>query len=171
MKLRYVSLLMSLAIAACTAHAQGVTDGSKPTREALNARPIPWKTGSLDMVPTTILHLQVIVTPGYSRGSHFAWFFAGGRDVVVVFSASSSDIDEMNSELDHRYFPTEGSIGDRRSFVILGSYKGPGGPPPPDPGGFPVSYVEMVTQAAFDTNIAEVHIDEARAGTAIEIAK
>src|SRR5262245_60831601 len=111
--MRAALLLLSLAIAAgCSAHAQGVTEGAKPTKEALNARPIPWKTGSLDLVPTTIQHLQVVITPGYERGQHFAWFTAGGRDVVVVFSGRANDIDEMTSELDHRYYPEGGVPGD-----------------------------------------------------------
>lgn len=172
MKLRSALLLLSLAIAGCAAHAQGVGDGSKPTREALDARPVPWKTGSLDMVPTTIRHLQVIITPGFLRGQKFAWFTAGGRDVVVVFSASSSDIAEMSDELSNRYFPEQGVPGDRRSYIILGSLKGPGGPPDPGPGGFPEAYVVMVMHAAFDTNLAQVHVDEAQIpGTVAEPTK
>jgi hypothetical protein len=162
--LRYACLLMSIATAACTAHAQGVSEGAKPTAAALNARPVPWKTGSLDLIPTTILHLQVIITPGFQRGQHFAWFTAGGRDVVIVFSASNDDIDEMNDELNRRYVPEQGVPGDKRSYIILGSYKGPGGPPDPGPIGFPEAYVVMVMRAAFDVNIAQIHIDEARVG-------
>jgi hypothetical protein len=161
--LRTTCLLMSIATAACAAHAQGVSEGPQPTREALSARPIPWKTGSLDLVPTTILHLQVIITPGFERGQHFAWFTRGGKEVVVVFSASTSDVDEMSDELNGRYIPEQGVPGDNRSFVIFGTYKGPGGPPPPDPGGFPIAYVELVMQAAFDTNVAQVHADQAAA--------
>jgi hypothetical protein len=161
-KLRSALLLLSLALAGCAAHAQGVPDGSKPTREALEARPVPWRTGSLQMVPETIRHLQVIITPGFQRGQHFAWFTAGGRDVVVVFSGSSSDIDEMNNELNNRYFPEQGLPGDRRSYVILGSLKGPGGPPDPGPVGFPELYVVMVMRAAFDANILQIHVDEVR---------
>ena len=160
MNLRTVCLLMSIATAACAAHAQGVSEGSQPTREALNVKPIPWKTGSLDLVPTTIQHLQVIVTPGFLRGQHLAWFTAGGKEVVVVFSASTSDVDEMSDELNRRYFPEQGVPGDKRGFVIYGTFKGPGGPPPPDPGGFPVAYVELVMQAAFDINVAQIHTDQ-----------
>jgi hypothetical protein len=163
-KPRSALLLLSLALAGCAAHAQGVTEGSKPTREALDAKPIPWKTGSLSLVPETIRHLQVVMTPGFQRGQHFAWFLAGGRDVVVVFSASSGDLDEMSNELNNRYFPEEGVPGDKRSYIILGALKGPGGPPDPGPGGFPEAYVAMVTRAAVDVNIAQVHIDEARVG-------
>jgi hypothetical protein len=165
-KLRSALLLLSLALAGCAAHAQGVTDGSKPTKEALNARPVPWKTGSLQLVPEGIRHLQVIMTPGFHRGEHFAWFLAGGRDVVVVFSASSGDLDEMANELNNRYFPEEGLPGDKRSYVILGALKGPGGPPDPGPVGFPEAYVVMVTRAAVDANVAQVHVDEAAVGIA-----
>jgi hypothetical protein len=162
-KLRSALLLLSLALVGCAAHAQGVSEGSKPTREALEARPIPWKTGSLQMVPETILHLEVIITPGFQRGQHFAWFIAGGRELVVVFSGNSTAVDEMSSELSERYFPEEGGApGDRRSYVILGTIKGPGGPPDPGPGGFPEAYVVMVMRAAFDANILQIHVDEAR---------
>jgi hypothetical protein len=161
-KLRSALLLLSLALAGCAAHAQGVSEGPKPSTEALNARPIPWKTGSLQLVPETIQHLQVIITPGFARGSKFAWFTAGGRDVVVVFSASIDDVEEMNAELNGRYLETQGTPGDRRSYVILGSYKGPGNPPDPGPGGFPEAYVVMVMRAAFDANILQIHVDEAR---------
>ena len=158
MNLRIACLLLSIATVGCAAHAQGVT----PSKEALSAKPIPWKEGSLDLIPTTISHLQVIITPGFERGQHFAWFMAGGRDVVQVFSASNTDVDEMTSELNRRYFPEEGVPGDKRSFVIFGTYKGPGGPPDPGPIGWPELYVVMVVQAAFDVNIAQVHVDEAR---------
>jgi hypothetical protein len=161
-KLRSALLLLSLALAGCAAHAQGVSDGSKPSAEALSARPIPWKTGSLQLVAEDIRHLQVIITPGFQRGQHFAWFTAGGREVVVVFSGSSTDIDEMSNELNGRYYPEQGLPGDRRSFVILGSLKGPGNPPDPGPGGFPEAYVVMVMRAAFDANIMQIHLDEAR---------
>jgi hypothetical protein len=163
-KLRSALLLLSLVLAGCAAHAQGVTEGYKPTKEALDARPIPWKTGGLERVPQTIRHLQVVMTPGFQKGQHFAWFLAGGREVVVVVSGSSSDIDEMSTELSNRYFPEEGVPGDTRSYVILGVLKGPGGPPDPGPGGFPEAYVVMVTHAAFDVNIAQIHVDEAPVG-------
>jgi hypothetical protein len=155
---------MSVVVAACSAHAQGVSEGPKPSRAALDARPIPWKTGSLELIPTTIQHLQVIVTPGFKRGEHFAWFTAGGSDVVVVFHATSDDVDEMNNELNRRYLPSQGVPGDKRSFVIFGTYKGPGGPPDPGPGGFPGPYVELVMKLSFDVNIAQIHLDEARLG-------
>ena len=172
MKLRSALLLLSLALAGCAAHAQGVSEGPKPSAEALSARPIPWKTGDLERVPTTILHLQVIITPGFARGEHFAWFTAGGRDVVVVFSASGADIDEMTAELNNRYFPEQGVPGDRRSFVIVGTYKGPGGPgPDPGPGGFPEWYVVMLMRAAFEINVAQVHIDQTQVGTITEPTK
>ena len=162
MKLRSALLLLSLALAGCAAHAQGVSEGYKPSAEALNARPIPWKTGSLQMVPETIQHLQVIITPGFQRGQKFAWFTSGGRDVVVVFSASVADVEEMNEELNGRYLEEQGMPGDRRSYVILGSYKGPGNPPDPGPIGFPEFYVVMVMRAAFEANIMQIHIDEVR---------
>jgi hypothetical protein len=161
-KLRSALLLLSFVLAGCAAHAQGVTDSYKPTKEVLEARPIPWKTGGLERVPQTIRHLQVVMTPGFQKGQHFAWFLAGGRELVVVFSGSSSDIDEMSTELSNRYFPEESVPGDSRSYVILGVLKGPGGPPDPGPIGFPEAYVTMVTRAAFDVNIAQVHVDEAR---------
>jgi hypothetical protein len=159
-KLRYAYLLLSIVVAACSAHAQGVTEGSKPSAAALDARPIPWKSGSLELVPTTIQHLQVVVTPGFRRGEKFAWFTAGGSDVVVVFRATSDDVDEMTNELNRRYLPAQGAPGDKRSWAIFGTFKGPGGPPPPDPGGFPGPYVEMVMRVAFDLNIAAIHVDE-----------
>ena len=163
MKLRSVLLLLSLALAGCSAHAQGVSEGPKPTREALEARPIPWKTGSLERVPEDLRHLQVIITRGFERGQHFAWFVSGGRDVVVVFSGNATDMDEMNQELNDRYMPEGGIPGDRRSYVILGTIKGPGGgPPDPGPIGFPEMYVVMVIRAAFDANIMQIHVDEAR---------
>jgi hypothetical protein len=137
-----------------------VTEGSKPTKEALEARPVPWKTGSLQLVPETIRHLQVVMTPGFVRGQHFAWFLAGGKDLVIVFSGSSSDIDEMSTELANRYFPEEGVPGDTRSYVIVGILKGPGGPPDPGPGGFPEVYVTMIQKAALEINVAQIHIDE-----------
>lgn len=166
MKLRYVSLLLSIAIAGCAAHAAGLSEAPKPNAAALNARPIPWKTGALERVPTTIPHLQVVVTPGFATRAgfepeHFAWLTSGGSDVVVVFSGSTDDMDEMSNEINRRYFPTQGVPGDKRSFVILGAYKGPGGPPPPDPGGFPGGYVEMVMRIAFSVNIAQVQLDRA----------
>jgi hypothetical protein len=161
-KLRSALLLLSLALAGCSAHAQGVSDGPKPSAEALNARPIPWKTGSLQLVSEEIRHLQLIVTRGFQRGQHFAWFVAGGRDVVVVFSGSSTDLDEMYNELSDRYNPEGGIPGDGRSHVILGTIKGPGGPPDPGPVGFPELYVAMVMRAAFDANIMQIHVDEAR---------
>jgi hypothetical protein len=162
-KLRSALLLLSLALAGCAAHAQGVSEGPKPSAEALNARPIPWKTGSLDRVPEDLRHLQVVITRGFARGQHFAWFIGGGRDVVVVFSASSTDVDEMNNELNERYYAESGGLpGDRRSYVILGAIKGPGNPPDPGPGGFPEAYVVMVIRAAFEANIVQIHIDEAR---------
>ena len=164
MKIRSVLLLLSLALAGCAAHAQGVSEGSKPTREALEARPIPWKTGSLQLVPETIGHLQVVITDGFRRGQNFAWFIAGGRDVVVVFAISSGDVDEMNNELNERYFSEGGLPGDRRSYVILGAIKGPGNPPDPGPGGFPELYVVMVMRAAFEANVMQVHVDEAQVG-------
>jgi hypothetical protein len=164
-KPRSALLLLSLVLAGCAAHAQGVTEGYKPTKEALEARPIPWKTGALELVPQAIRHLQVVMTPGFRKGEHFAWFLAGGRDVVVVFSASSSDLDEMGTELSNRYFPEQEIPGDSRSYVILGVLKGPGGPPDPGPVGFPELYVGMITRAAFDANVAQVHVDEVRIPT------
>jgi len=163
-KLRSALLLLSLVLAGCAAHAQGMTEGYQPTKEALEARPIPWKTGALELVPQTIRHLQVVMTPGFQKGEHFAWFLAGGRDVVVVFSASSSDLDEMSTELANRYFPEEGVPGDTRSYVILGAIKGPGNPPDPGPGGFPEFYVVMVMRASFEANVMQVHVDEAQVG-------
>jgi hypothetical protein len=161
-KLRSALLLLSFVLAGCTAHAQEVPDGSKATRDALSARPVPWRTGSLQMVPETIRHLQVIITPGFQRGQHFAWFIAGGRELVVVFSGNSTDVDEMGTELSDRYFPEQGLPGDQRSYVILGILKGPGGPPDPGPGGFPEAYVNMVVRASVDANIMQIHVDEAR---------
>ena len=167
MKLRSALLLLSLALAGCAAHAQGVPDVSKA---ALDARPIPWKTGSLQMVPEAIRHLQVVITPGFARGQHFAWFVNGGRDLVIVFSGTSSDVDEIGNELANRYFPEEGLPGDRRGYVILGVLKGPGpGGPGPDPGpsGFPDWYVRMIMRASVDANLAQIHIDEVQVpGTA-----
>ena len=172
MKLRSALLLLSLALAGCAAHAQSVTDVSALTKAALDARPIPWKTGGLDRVPQTIRHLQVVITPGFVRGQHFAWFIAGGRELVVLFSGSSADVAEMGDELSNRYFPEEGLPGDSRSYVILGVLKGPGGPPDPGPGGFPEVYVNMIVRAAVDANVAEVHIDEVRIpGTLTETTK
>ena len=161
MKLRSALLLLSLVLAGCAAHAQGVTE-AKPTKEALEARPVPWKTGSLQLVPETIRHLQVVMTPGFRRGAHFAWFLAGGKELVIVFSGSSSDIDEMSTELANRYFPEEGVPGDTRSYVIVGILKGPGGPPDPGPIGFPEVYVGMILKAALEINVAQIHIDEVK---------
>ena len=86
MKLRSALLLLSLALAGCAAHAQGVTEGYKPSAEALNARPIPWKTGSLQLVPETIRHLQVMITPGFQRGQQI------GIHVPNNMTAVKSDV-------------------------------------------------------------------------------
>src|SRR5262245_54501709 len=158
-----IAWLISLAMVACTPIPQ--PQPPRPSRTALEAKPIPWKTGSLSLVPATVQHLQVVVTPGYVKGQQFAWLVANGTDVAVVFSGSSADVAELSAELAHRYFVAEPVIGDRRSYVILGSYHGPL-PPPPDPPGFPGLYVEEVLALAFHANLAQTKLDEAAVGAA-----
>jgi hypothetical protein len=98
-----------------------------------------------------VKHLQLVITPGWKNGEHFTWLISGGTDVVSVYHSTGKDLSEIVSEVVQVSF-SPGAVLDRRSFVILGSFKGPP-PPPPDPGGFPGSYVEGVFNAAFRLNL------------------
>jgi hypothetical protein len=150
--LRLVTLSISFVFVACAAQASGPSGVPKPSRAALAAKPVEWakrSPGTL-LVPSSTKHLQLVVTPGWTKQEHFAWLIAEGTEVVTVYRSTNKDLGEILGEVLQRYFPSS-SFQDTRSFVILGSIKGPP-PPPPDPGGFPVPYVESVLAAAFRLN-------------------
>jgi hypothetical protein len=148
--MRLASSLL-LAIAACAAR-PGPNNVTAPpaTRAALAARPSVWserdKTAAL--FPRSIGRLQIVVTPGWAEGEHYAWLISNGTDVVRVFRARSTEIGEIVDAAIKTVYPTVGTPLDQLSIGVLGVIHKPP-PPPPDPGGLPEGYVQQVMHTAW----------------------
>lgn len=151
--LRWAILLMTVIFAACTPAGAVPSTPPKPSREALAAKPIDWskRTAGAVLVPSSVKHLQLVITPAWKDGEQFAWLVSEGTDVVAVYRSTGKELGELVGEVIQRSFASKETVLDKRSFVILGSFKGPP-PPPPDPGGLPGPYVESVLDAAFRLN-------------------
>jgi hypothetical protein len=165
LKLPCASLLwISLMIAACGARSAGPPAAPKASTAALAARPIDWarRDPAAPVVPASVTHLQLIITPAWAKGEHFAWLVSSGTEVVVVYHCTTAEIGAIIDVSRRAFVPTEGSPLDKTSYGVLGSFNPPP-PPPPDPGGFPGPYVESVLHAAWSMNY-EAEALEAQAG-------
>jgi hypothetical protein len=164
--LRYTSLLI-LALAACSARAIGPNDVTAPpaSRTALAAKPSIWavRDRSAVLFPKAIGRLQIVVTPGWAEGEHYAWLISNGTDVVRVFRARSTEIGNIVDTAIQTVYPTVGTPLDQLSIGILGSFHKPP-PPPPDPGGFPEAYVQEVMRTAWRINREQVQVGGAAVG-------
>jgi hypothetical protein len=157
-----VNLRWSMLVCAVLAACQPRPPEPQIPRSAFAAKPAAWSRTSLEAltVPKTAKHLQLIVTPGWAKGEHFAWLIADGTEVLAVYRTLTSELGEVIDEASHRYFSNVPSIIDSRSFVILGSYKPPP-PPPPDPGGFPGGYVQSIMLTAQALNKEALRLESA----------
>lgn len=159
--LRYGSVLLAVAVAACAARSPGPTAMTAPpaTRAALEARPVVWaeRDRSAALFPRTIRRLQIVVTPGWAEGERYAWVISNGTDVIRVFRARTTEIGDIVDTAVRTVYPTTGTPLDQLSIGVLGSIHTPP-PPPPDPGGFPGGYVEEVMRTAWGIDREQVQI-------------
>jgi hypothetical protein len=165
--MRYASLVIFVMSAACAARSAAPT--AAPTaapsaappasRAALEAKPVVWarRDPAVAVIPLTIERLQVIITPGWARGEHFAWLISNGTEVIRVYRCASTEIGEVVDAAIRTIYPTVGTPLDQASFVIVGSIHTPP-PPPPDPSGFPGIYVEQVVRTAWNMNREQIQI-------------
>jgi len=158
--LRYASLLV-LALVACGGRAPAPNNVTAPpaSRAALAAKPSVWaeRDRSVALFPKSIGRLQIVVTPGWVEGEHYAWLVSNGTDVVRVFKARSTEIGDIVDTAIRTVYPTVGTPLDQLSIGILGSFHKPP-PPPPDPGGFPGDYVQEVMRTAWGIDREQVKI-------------
>ena len=158
--LRYASLL-TLALVACGARPLPPNDVTAPpaSRAALAAKASVWaeRDRSLALFPKSIGRLQIVVTPGWAEGEHYAWLVSNGTDVIRVFRARSTEIGDIVDTAIKTVYPTVGTPLDQLSIGILGVYHKPP-PPPPDPGGFPGDYVQEIMHTAWGINQQQVKV-------------
>jgi len=164
--MRLASFLL-LAIAACAARPVGPNDVTAPaaTRAALAAKPLVWserdKTAAL--FPRSIGRLQIVVTPGWVEGEHYAWLISNGTDVLRVFRARSTEIGDIVDAAIKTVYPTVGTPLDQLSIGVLGVIHKPP-PPPPDPGGLPELYVQDVMRKAWGIDREQVRVGAGQIG-------
>jgi hypothetical protein len=160
---RYARLLIAMTMAACAARAGGpatVAAAPPASREALAAKPMVWakRDTSVPLLPTSIGRLQIVITPGWAAGEHYAWLVSNGSDVIRVYRCASTEIGDIVDTAIKTIYPTVGSPLDKISFGVVGSIHAPP-PPPPDPGGFPGDYVQQVMRTAWGMNRQQAQID------------
>jgi hypothetical protein len=163
--LRYASLLI-LALAACGARPPGPSVAvPSASRAALASKASAWaeRDRSAVLFPKSIGRLQIVVTPGWAEGEHYAWLISNGTDVVRVFRARSNEIGDIVDTAIKTVYPTVGTPLDQLSIGILGSYHKPP-PPPPDPGGFPEAYVQEVMHTAWGIDREQVKVGGGQVG-------
>jgi hypothetical protein len=159
---RYATLLITM-MAACAGRSSGPTTAAiapPASRAALEAKPVAWakRDMSVPLLPTSIRRLQIVITPGWTAGEHYAWLISNGSDVVRVYRAAGTEIGDIVDAAIKTVYPTVSSPLDKISFGVVGSIHAPP-PPPPDPGGFPGDYVQQVMRTAWGMNREQAQID------------
>src|SRR5215471_1710457 len=141
---RYASLLIATVFACAGRPAPTGLVAPPATRAALEAKPVAWakRDTSVALVPRSLGRLQIVITPGWNAGEHYAWLITNGTDVIRVFRCAGTEIGELVDAAIHTVYPTVGTPLDQVSFGVVGSIHTPP-PPPPDPGGFPGDYVQQ----------------------------
>jgi hypothetical protein len=157
---RYPILLNAIFAAACAAQsARPGTIATAPpaSRAALEAKPVAWTRTSAELFPKSLGRLQIVITPGWADGEHYAWLIANGTDVIRVYRSRSQEIGEIIDAAVRTVYPTVGTPLDSLSIGVVGSIHKPP-PPPPDPGGFPELYVQDVMRTAWGIDREQVKV-------------
>ena len=161
---RYLILLSVIVAAACgaqSARPAPITEMAPPaSRAALEAKPTAWaaRDTSVPLFSRSIGRLQIVITPGWAAGEHYAWLITNGTDVISVFRSRSSEIGDIVDAAVRTIYPTAGTPLDKLSIGVVGSIHKPP-PPPPDPGGFPGDYVQQVMRTAWGMNRQQAQLD------------
>jgi hypothetical protein len=148
---RHPMLLSVILVAACAAQAgrPGTVATAPPAnRAALEAKAVAWTRTSAELFPRSPARVQIVITPGWADGQHYAWLIANGTDVIRVYRSTGSEISDIVDAAIRTVYPTTGTPLDQLSIGIVGSFHKPP-PPPPDPGGFPEAYVQEVMRTAW----------------------
>ena len=158
---RSASVLIMMVTAACATGSAPPAVAPKASRAALDAKPVLWNSRdpSVPVVPTSIKHLQVVITGGWSKDEHYAWLISDGTDVIRLYRCSGTEISDIVEAAVRTVYPTKGTPLDAMSIGVLGAIHNPGPPPPPDPGGVPELYVQQVMKAAWGMNQEQVQAE------------
>lgn len=157
MKLRnWLWPLAALVVGACAARSPGpgpVRARAVVPESARSAKPVAWSARAPEDRPWRITkRLQLVTSPGRTRGEHFAWVIANGNQLLRVYQVSSrAELAALVGAVSlDRIDYAEGSAYDNpANWGVAGSIiKIPPPPPPPEPGGFPLFYLEQVFDAA-----------------------
>lgn len=163
---RYPILLSMILATACGAQSPRpapITEMAPPaSRAALEAKPVAWATRdtSVPVFPRSIGRLQIVITPGWVEGEHYAWLITNGTDVIRVYRSRSTEIGDIVDAAVRTIYPTAGTPLDKLSIGVVGSIHKPP-PPPPDPGGFPGDYVQQVMRTAWGMNREQIQLNAA----------
>ena len=159
-KSQMLILSVVVMITACGAHTTKPQVAPQPSAAALAAKPVLWSTRepTARLIPVSTRRVQLIITPGWTKGEHFAWLISDGSDVLAVYKANGSDLSDIVAGVVHSYYPTVANPTDKVSISVMGSFHAPP-PPPPDPPGFPGVYVQEVMHAAWTMNRESARFD------------
>src|SRR5258706_8777192 len=92
-----ILILMCVMAAACAARGAGPPSAPPPSPKVLATKIVAWDardTAPLAL-PAQALHVQLIITPGWARDEHYAWFVSNGTDVVAVYRCTDSQRSEI----------------------------------------------------------------------------
>lgn len=162
----WCSSVLFIAMAACAARPAATTIAAPPaSRAALESKPVAWaeRDRSIALVPRSIRRVQLVITPGWAAGQHYAWLISNGTEVIRVYRCAGTEIGEVVEAAVRTVYPTGSTPLDNLSFGVLGSIHTPP-PPPPDPGGFPGDYVQQVMRTAWGMNHEQAQIDREAVG-------
>ena len=121
-----------------------------PAPAARQVRPTAWATAPATIAwPTTSRRRELVISRGRAADESYAWFIADGRTVVSVFlTTTQAQLDGAVAKFVRDVtLATKSSPTDSMSWGIAGVIIKPP-PNPPDPGGFPLWYVEAVMKTA-----------------------
>lgn len=157
------ALLLSLASCVGQARADGptATPTSAPpiasqmppiTVTTRATRPVEWRLRDPDAAlwPSSTRRLQIIITPGWERGEHFAWLISDGNKVIKLYRASSRDLNGLLAEVFGNLTKAEQQAPTASlSYGGAGTVIKPTTPDPPPAPILPGSYVDSVMKAAW----------------------
>lgn len=158
------SMLSVVAMSAACMRPAGPAE-PKPSPAALATQPVEWaqRDPAAPLIPPSVKHLQIVITPGWSNDEHYAWLISEGTEVIALYHLTAKDLTEVISATTRLYAAASNGAVDRSSFVMIGSIHAPS-PPPPGPPGMPPFYVGQVIQAAQGVNRAAAGLERSAAG-------
>src|SRR4051794_16807280 len=110
------SILLVTAMAAACIHTAAPP---KASPAALATQPVDWakRDPSAPLVPPSVKHLQVVITPGWSNQDHYAWLVSEGTEVVGLYRLTANDVGQLIAEATRSYAAVSTDPRDRGSFV------------------------------------------------------